>query len=410
MNKKKVMIGLAGIVIIAGGFFLFSGKKAGGRMVLETEKVGRASITNVVTATGTVEPVTEVDVGTQVPGIIDKLYVDYNDVVTAGQLIAEMDKVTLVAELQSATAQLDKSKSEYEYQQKNYARSKVLFEKKLISDTEYETATYNYEQAKANYEESQASMVKVRRNLEYATITSPINGVVINKAVEEGQTVAAGFETPTLFTIAADLTKMQIIADVDEADIGSVQDGQRVSFTVDAYPNDVFEGKVEQIRLGESSDSSTSSSSSSSSSTVVTYEVVISADNPDLKLKPRLTANITIYTMERNDVLSIPNKALRFIADASMLEPLGLTVENPTMQAPEGKRLVWVEEGTQLKPKAITVGSSNNNVTEVVDGLQEGEIVAVDLSVSTPVAVSPAAGQERSPFMPGPPDSKKGKK
>lgn len=410
MNKKKVMIGLAGIVIIAGGFFLFSGKKAGGRMVLETEKVGRASITNVVTATGTVEPVTEVDVGTQVSGIIDKLYVDYNDVVTAGQLIAEMDKVTLVAELQSATAQLDKSKSEYEYQQKNYARSKVLFEKKLISDTEYETATYNYEQAKANYEESQASMVKVRRNLEYATITSPINGVVINKAVEEGQTVAAGFETPTLFTIAADLTKMQIIADVDEADIGSVQDGQRVSFTVDAYPNDVFEGKVEQIRLGESSDSSTSSSSSSSSSTVVTYEVVISADNPDLKLKPRLTANITIYTMERNDVLSIPNKALRFIADASMLEPLGLTVENPTMQASEGKRLVWVEEGTQLKPKAITVGSSNNNVTEVVDGLQEGEIVAVDLSVSTPVAVSPAAGQERSPFMPGPPDSKKGKK
>ena len=363
-----------------------------------------------MTATGTVEPVTEVDVGTQVSGIIDKLYVDYNDVVTAGQLIAEMDKVTLVAELQSATAQLDKSKSGYEYQQKNYARSKVLFEKKLISDTEYETATYNYEQAKANYEESQASMVKVRRNLEYATITSPINGVVINKAVEEGQTVAAGFETPTLFTIAADLTKMQIIADVDEADIGSVQDGQRVSFTVDAYPNDVFEGKVEQIRLGESSDSSTSSSSSSSSSTVVTYEVVISADNPDLKLKPRLTANITIYAMERNDVLSIPNKALRFIADAGMLEPLGLTVENPTMQAPEGKRLVWVEEGTQLKPKAITVGSSNNNVTEVVDGLQEGEIVAVDLSVSTPVAVSPAAGQERSPFMPGPPDSKKGKK
>ena len=409
MNKKKVMIGLAGIVIIAGGFFLFSGKKAGGRMVLETEKVGRTSITNVVTATGTVEPVTEVDVGTQVSGIIDKLYVDYNDVVTAGQLIAEMDKVTLEAELQSATAQLDKSKSEYEYQQKNYARSKVLFEKKLISDTEYETATYNYEQAKANYEESQASMVKVRRNLEYATITSPINGVVINKVVEEGQTVAAGFETPTLFTIAADLTKMQIIADVDEADIGSVQDGQRVSFTVDAYPNDVFEGKVEQIRLGESSDSSTSSSSSSSS-TVVTYEVVISADNPDLKLKPRLTANITIYTMERNDVLSIPNKALRFIADANMLEPLGLTVENPTMQAPEGKRLVWVEEGTQLKPKAITVGSSNNNVTEVVDGLQEGEIVAVDLSAEVP-EITPAAGQERSPFMPGPPgNNKKDKK
>lgn len=404
------MIGLAGIAVVAGGFFLFSGKKAGGRMVLETETVGRTSISNVVTATGTVEPVTEVDVGTQVSGIIDKLYVDYNDVVTAGQLIAEMDKVTLEAELQSATAQLDRSKSEYEYQQKNYARSKVLFEKKLISDTDYETATYNYEQAKANYEQNQASMVKVRRNLEYATITSPINGVVINKAVEEGQTVAAGFETPTLFTIAADLTKMQIIADVDEADIGSVQDGQRVSFTVDAYPNDVFEGKVEQIRLGGSSESGVSASSASSSSTVVTYEVVISADNPDLKLKPRLTANITIYTMERNDVLSVPNKALRFIADARMLEPLGLTVENAAMQAPEGKRLVWVEEGTRLKPKAVTVGSSNNNVTEIVDGLQEGEVVAVDLAISSPMEFSTAAGQERSPFMPGPPDSRRNRK
>ena len=335
MKKKVSFFCLAGIVVIAGGMFLFSGKKAGGGMKLETEKVSRSSISNVVTATGTVEPVTEVDVGTQVSGIVSKLYADYNDVVTAGQLIAKMDTVTLHAELQSATAQLNKSKSEYEYQQKNYARNKVLYEKKLISDTDYETATYTYEQAKANYEQSQASMVKVRRNLEYATITSPINGVIINRAVEEGQTVAAGFETPTLFTIAADLTKMQIIADVDEADIGSVLEGQRVTFTVDAYPNDVFEGQVKQIRLGDSSESS---STTSSTSTVVTYEVVISADNPDLKLKPRLTANITIYTMERNDVLVVPNKALRFIADPEMLMPLGIEVDNATVNAPEGKK------------------------------------------------------------------------
>lgn len=408
MNKKTGIIGLVGVIVIASGIFVFTGKKSGNGMKLETGIVGCASITNVVTATGTVEPVTEVDVGTQVSGIIDKLYVDYNDVVKAGQLIAEMDKVTLEAALQASTAQLARSKSEYEYQQKNYERYKLLHEKELISETDFETATYEYEQARASYEEAQASIVSVRRNLEYATITSPIDGVVISKAVEEGQTVAAGFETPTLFTIAADLTKMQIIADVDEADIGMVQDGQRVSFTVDAYPNDVFEGKVLQVRLGESSDDS-GTAASSSSSTVVTYEVVISADNPELKLKPRLTANITIYTMEREGVLSVPNKALRFIADPQSLEPLGLLVENPEASAPEGQRLVWVKEGNRLAPRCITVGSSNNNITEVVGGLEEGEEVAVELAVDAPV-LPPQGATERSPFMPGPPGSNKDNK
>ena len=272
MDKKKLIMGGVAVILIAGGVFLFTGKSSKGGIKLETAKVGRSTITNTVTATGTVEPVTEVEVGTQVSGIIDKLYADYNDVVKAGQLIAEMDKINLQAELRSAEAQLASSKTEFEYQQKNYARSKVLHEKQLISDTDYETATYNYEKARAAYDQSQASMVKVNRNLEYATITSPIDGVVINRAVEEGQTVAAGFETPTLFTIAADLTKMQVIADVDEADIGNVEEGQRVSFTVDAYPNDQFEGVVRQIRLGDS-ESTSSASSSTSSSTVVTYEL-----------------------------------------------------------------------------------------------------------------------------------------
>ena len=293
MDKKKLIMGGVAVILIAGGVFLFTGKSSKGGIKLETAKVGRSTITNTVTATGTVEPVTEVEVGTQVSGIIDKLYADYNDVVKAGQLIAEMDKINLQAELRSAEAQLASSKTEFEYQQKNYARSKVLHEKQLISDTDYETATYNYEKAKAAYDQSQASMVKVNRNLEYATITSPIDGVVINRAVEEGQTVAAGFETPTLFTIAADLTKMQVIADVDEADIGNVEEGQRVSFTVDAYPNDQFEGVVRQIRLGDS-ESTSSASSSTSSSTVVTYEVVIAGASPDLKLKRRLMVNVTI--------------------------------------------------------------------------------------------------------------------
>lgn len=401
MSKKKLIIGLVGVLVIAGGVWLFTGKSSKRSIQLETAKVGRSSISNSVTATGTVEPVTEVEVGTQVSGIIDKLYADYNDVVKAGQLIAEMDKVTLEAELASSEAQLASSKTEYEYQQKTYARNKVLFEKKLISDSDYETAVYNYEKAKAAYDQSQASMVQVKRNLEYATITSPINGVIIDRAVEEGQTVAAGFETPTLFTIAADLTKMQVIADVDEADIGNVLDGQRVTFTVDAYPNDVFEGVVKQIRLGTTDDDD-----SSTSSTVVTYEVVITADNPELKLKPRLTANVTIYTLERDNVLTVPTKSLRFVPDAEMLAQIGYTVSDAGKTAPTGKRLVWVKNGMQLSPKIVTVGSASGNMTEVTEGLNEGEEIAVDLEAAS-VAAAPAAETERSPFMPGPPDSNK---
>ena len=403
MDKKKLIMGGVAVILIAGGVFLFTGKSSKGGIKLETAKVGRSTITNTVTATGTVEPVTEVEVGTQVSGIIDKLYADYNDVVKAGQLIAEMDKINLQAELRSAEAQLASSKTEFEYQQKNYARSKVLHEKQLISDTDYETATYNYEKARAAYDQSQASMVKVNRNLEYATITSPIDGVVINRAVEEGQTVAAGFETPTLFTIAADLTKMQVIADVDEADIGNVEEGQRVSFTVDAYPNDQFEGVVRQIRLGDS-ESTSSASSSTSSSTVVTYEVVITADNPDLKLKPRLTANITIYTLERANILTLPNKALRFIPEPAIMESLGMTVTDPNAEVQPGKRLVWSRQGNTLSPRQITVGTSNNSVTEVTEGLSEGDEVAVDLASAANMP-EVGAGAERSPFMPGPPGS-----
>lgn len=399
--KKKLIISGAVVLLALAVLPLFFGKSKMGGIRLETAQVERGTIANSVTATGTVEPVTEVDVGTQVSGIIDKLYVDYNDVVKAGQLIAEMDKVNLQAELKSAEAQLASSKTEFEYQQKNYARSKVLHEKQLVSDTDYETATYNYEKAKAAYEQSQASMVKVRRNLEYATITSPIDGVVINKVVEEGQTVAAGFETPTLFTIAADLTKMQVIADVDEADIGNVKEGQRVQFTVDAYPNDTFEGVVQQVRLGESDDSSSSTSSSSSS--VVTYEVVITADNPDLKLKPRLTANVTIFTMEEENVLLVPNKALRFIPEPKLMEILGLQVNDNSANIKKGEKFVWVKENNVLVTKAITVGVSNNNYTEILGGLNEGEVVAVDLESEMPVA-GPSA--ERSPFMPGPPGRK----
>lgn len=396
MNKKKVIIGIVTVFVVGGAFFFLSHTSSKGGVDLETAQVSRTSMTNVVTATGTVEPVTKVEVGTQVSGIINRIYVDYNSVVTKGQLIAEMDKVTLEAELRAQEAQLSNAKAEYEYQQKNYARSKVLFEKKLISDTDYETATYTYEKAEAAYNQAQASMVKVRQNLGYATITSPIDGVVISKEVEEGQTVAAGFNTPTLFTIANDLTQMRVIADVDEADIGQVEEGQHVQFNVDAYPNDVFEGNVTQMRLQATTESN-----------VVTYEVVISAYNPDLKLKPGLTANVTIYTLERDHVLCIPTKALRFVPEEALLASMGYSVEDAGKEASSGKRIVWQMKGKQLLPKEVTVGISSGNQTEITAGLSDGEEVVVELAAVLPVRQAGGETVEKSPFMPGPPGSQK---
>ena len=375
-------------------------------MTYETAVVTRGEISESITATGTIEPVTEVEVGTQVSGIIDKIYADYNSVVTKGQLIAEMDRVTLQSEVASQRAAYNGAKAEYEYQQKNYERNRGLHEKQLISDTDYEQSVYNYEKAKSNYESSQASLAKAERNLSYATITSPIDGVVINRAVEEGQTVASGFETPTLFTIAADLTQMQVVADVDEADIGGVEEGQRVSFTVDAYPNDTFEGTVTQIRLGE--DSSTSSGSSTSS-TVVTYEVVISAPNPDLKLKPRLTANVTIYTLDRKDVLSVPARALRFTPERPLIG------ENDIVKDCESPHKLWTREGNTFTAHPVTVGISNGINTEIISGISEGATIVTEATIGkmpgggAPADMQQAAGGERSPFMPGPPGSNKKK-
>ena len=403
MSKKKIISLAVGVIIVAGiAIWAFGGQAKKRKVVYETATVDRANISNSVTATGTIEPVTEVEVGTQVSGIIDRLYADYNSVVTKGQLIAEMDKVTLQSELASQKATYDGAKAEYEYQQKNYERNKGLHEKQLISDTDYEQSLYNYQKAKSAFDSSKASLAKAERNLSYATITSPIDGVVISRDGEEGQTVASGFETPTLFTIAADLTQMQVVADVDEADIGDVEEGQRVSFTVDAYPNDVFEGKVTQIRLGATS----SSSSTTTTTTVVTYEVVISAHNPDLKLKPRLTANITIYTLDKQGVLSVPAKALRFTP------AVPLVGSNAVVKDCEGEHKVWTREGDTFTAHPVSIGISNGIVTEITGGINEGTQIVSDAVISTGAETAVAEGQgdgERSPFMPGPPGNNKKK-
>ena len=396
MKKRSILLA-SGVAATAAVLWLLLRPSAGDRLTLETAPAVRIAIRNSVTATGTVEPVTEVEVGTQVSGIIDKLYADYNDVVKAGQLIAEMDKVTLQAELESAQAELAASETEYEYQLKNYTRTRTLHEKELVSEAEYDQALYLYEKAHNAYRQSQASIVKVKRNLGYATITSPIDGVVISRAVEEGQTVAAGFETPTLFTIANDLTQMQVVADVDEADIGQVADGQRVQFSVDAYPDDTFEGTVLQVRLEATTESN-----------VVTYEVVIDAPNPDLKLKPGLTANVTIFTLEKDDATAVPTKALRFVPNAELLGELGLTIDQTEQQAAPGSRELWVKEGTTLRPRRVYAGAASGDMTEITEGLTGSEEIVTGLVTAKPR--EEAAAIERSPFMPGPPGSNNKKK
>ena len=393
-KRKRILWWIIAIIAVAVIVFLIF-RRPGERetFTYNTVPASISDISTFITATGTIEPVTEVEVGTQVSGIIADIFVDYNSIVKKGQIIAEMDKVTLESELASAQAAYDGNKAEYKYQEKNYARSKGLYEKQLISDSEYEQAEYNYEMAKSAFHSSEAALAKAERNLSYATIASPIDGIVIDRAVEEGQTVAAGFETPTLFTLAADLTRMQVVADVDEADIGGVQEGQRATFTVDAYPDDIFTGTVKQIRLG-STNSSSSSLTSSTSESVVTYEVVITADNPELKLKPRLTANISIYTVERDSVLCIPSKAL-------LLKPevLQITKNNIVTDCDSPKK-VWTKSGNTFTAIPVVVGINNGIEAEIISGIEEGTEVVTEAVLNMKNFAS-----DKNPgngFMPGP--------
>ena len=354
-----------------------------------TAKVEMGNIQTSITATGTIEPVTSVTVGTQVSGIVSKLYVDYNSVVKKGQVIAELDKTNLISELNSAKANLNSATSTLNYEQSNYNRYKTLYDKGLVSADEFESARLTYLKAKDQVTTASQSVQKAQTNLGYATITSPIDGVVLSKSVEEGQTVAASFSTPELFSIAQDLTDMRVIADIDEADIGGVQEGQRVSFTVDAFPDDRFEGKVTQVRQ-----------QATTSSNVVTYEVVISAPNKDLKLKPGLTANVTIFTLEKNNVLVAPAKALRFMPNEALLGQ-GQTIED--VEAPNK---VWTREGNTFKAHKVEIGTTNGLLTEIVSGISEGTEVLTDFSISNG-AENEQGEQAANPFMPRPKNNNK---
>lgn len=367
MKKKifsKVWIAMILVVVIAVAVWLLSGGKKEEQINFKQEKVATHTLQNSITATGTIEAVTSVTVGTQVSGIVNKLYVDYNSVVKKGQVIAELDKTNLISELNTAKANLASTESNLSYQSANMKRYLTLYKKGLVSADEYENALLAYRQAKEQVASSRENVQKAQTNLGYATITSPIDGTVISKSVEEGQTVAASFNTPELFTIAKDLKNMQVIANVDEADIGGVAVGNRVNFTVDAYPDDTFEGVVKQVRL-----------EATTTNNVVTYEVVISAPNADLKLKPGLTANVTIFTKEQANILSVANKALRFTPTK---ETVGKDMKIVDCK---GKNKVWTLNGNTLTAHSVNIGQSDAMHTQIISGIKAGQSVVTEIVV-----------------------------
>ena len=390
---SKVWLVVAVVIIVAIVAWALSGSKKEEQISFETAAVAPANIMNSITATGTIEPVTSVTVGTQVSGIVSKLYVDYNSVVKKGQVIAELDKTDLMSQLNSAKTQLATAQRQLNYQTTNFNRYKTLYQKGLVAADDFDSAKLSYTQAKEQVAAAKEEVQRAQTNLGYATITSPIDGIVLSKSVEEGQTVAASFSTPELFTIAQDLTNMQGVADVDEADIGDVKEGERVSFTVDAYPDDTFEGTVKQVRQ-----------EATTTNNVVTYEVVISAPNADLKLKPGLTANVTIYTAERKGVLSVQSKALRFTPQKETVGKMKIVD-----QTGNAKNKVWTIEGNSIVAHKVNIGMTDGTNTQILNGISAGVKVVTGLNVTGGEQddAQPNASSERSPFAPGPRGKKK---
>ena len=411
--KKKNMIILFSLVLVLAGvmirFFIKNGSNQ--KVVIETVKASTGTIQNTVTATGTIEPTERVEVGTQVSGVVQRIYVDYNSTVKKGQLIAELDKTLLKSQLSQSQVMLQAARNDVAFQKKNYDRITALYEKGMVSQEDMDKALYSYQQAVTAEEKAKADLERARSNLGYASIYSPINGIILSRAVDEGQTVAASLNAPTLFTIARDLTKMEVRANVDEADIGQVQQGQRATFTVDAYPQKTFEGRVSQVRLEPQVVSN-----------VVTYTITIDAENPEQQLLPGMTASITIYTREAENVVTIPSKAIRFKPDWDMMRDYmkqhgisgekhssggggreewpGMTGQRPEM--PKDKARIWIKQGQRLKPVRITTGLSDGSLTEVIEGLDEGTEVAIAMERKSKNINngSDDSSQRNNPFMP----------
>ena len=406
MKSRIILIIVLSVAVIGtGGFFYFSSGSSA-EVMYRFEKVTRGDLQVVVTATGTLSADTTVEVGTQVSGTISKLYVDWNSKVKKGQVIALIDPTFLASAVQDAEASLEKAKAQTDDSKRTYLREKDLLSKGLAAQADYDAAITAYESNVAAQKSAQSQLDRARINLKYATITAPIDGVVISRAVDIGQTVAASFSTPTLFTIANDLTKMQVQAAVDEADIGRVQNGEEVLFTVDAYPEQTFHGTVTQIRLMPVTVQN-----------VITYTVIIDVPNPDLKLMPGMTATITILVTKKESVLKIPTIAFRF-------QPLPDQIDVPrdSTGAPEDSAKIaerrakyaqmqgggtagqasraptrlWVlGKNKKLTPIYIRPGIADGTFTEILHGkIEEGQEVVVGVMSQRPTATA-------TPFAPG---------
>ncbi len=399
MKKNKYLI-IAVILVAILGFVTYSFLNKNNAEVIEAKTVAvkKDNVTKMVTATGTIQPITEVEVGTQVSGVVERVYVDYNSEVKQGQLIAELDKTNLRASVTQAQAAYDNAVSQSNYTRIIYNRQQSLYNSQVISRSDLDEARYNYETAKGTVTQRLSDLQSTRTNLSYANIYSPINGVVLSRAIDEGQTVAASLSTPTLFTIAKDLEQMQVEANVDEADIGEVKNGQRVTFTVDAYVGETFEGVVTQVRLNPTI-----------TSNVVTYTVVVKADNPDLKLKPGLTATISIYTLELNDVLTAEAKAISFTPDAELFatynQQFGLK-DNSKIASGKGTTLWVLGKDNSITAKTVTLGATDGVNVQILSGVAAGEKLVYSLKAVSKAELS-KEGSSESPFMQKPPGAKK---
>ena len=409
MKKSKKLWWILGIIVVVILALILTsvfkkGKKGELRVMTERSRIDSIEVT--VTATGELQPVYKVDVGTQVSGILERIYVDFNSVVKKGQLLAELDRSNLNEQLKTAQASVSNAQSNLTLAQQQYDRIKVLYDNKAATLEAYESAVNSLNLAKNQLKTAQSELSRAQTNLSYATIYSPIDGVVMNKAVEEGQTVAASFNTPTLFTIANDLTKMQVEAKVDEADIGEVKAGQPVIFTVDAFPDDVFTGTVKEVRINPTV-----------TANVVTYTVIIDAPNPESKLFPGMTASVTITTKKESGVC-IPMTALfASIEPESMklLEKKGFTFKSLYKNQEEltqglkdvTKKTVWVKRGDNAYEQIrVTVGLSNGVNTLITEGLREGEEVVVNVSEAMEGMPGKGSNEGGSPFKMGPPQRK----
>ena len=417
MKPKKIIIIIISIIVVLGLIWYFFMRNKEQPVVLTTEKAEIGAISTSVTATGTVQPVDTVIIGTQVSGTISALYADFNSTVKKGQLLAELDKTLIQATVDQAKASLAQAQSNVTYQAANYKRQQLLYETGSISKAEYDLALNTFQVAKANVNNTKAQLRSAERNLSFTQIYSPIDGVVLGRSVSIGQTVAASFNTPTIFTIAKDITKMQVQAKVDEADIGNVVKGQRSTFTVDAFIDDTFNGSVKEVRLQPSI-----------SSNVVTYSTLIDAPNDDKKLKPGMTASIIIYTKEINDALLVSAKALKFMPDSSLAKEYEIipikglkergkkggaggagtaknaggpgTNADSAAPAETATKLeptyIWLVEGKKLVQKQIKTGLNDNTHVQVLEGLTAQDIVATGSEVATKETQAAAS----SPFMP----------